>query len=76
MEAAYIPVKEMLANAPGFLSLYAAREVHFEEIYRDILFKAYLPALREPIDDAHRQMRDRLEHVIGGKVTVKCLPLT
>ncbi len=67
----YIPPKEMLANAPGFLSLYAAREVHFEEIYRDILHRAYLPALREPIDKAHGQMLESLESVIGGKVTVK-----
>ena len=67
----YIPPKEMLANAPGFLSLYAAREVHFEEVYRDILHHAYLPALREPVDDAHRQMLESLENVIGGKVTVK-----
>ncbi len=67
----YLPVKEMLANAPGFLSLYAAREVHFEEVYRDILHRAYLPALREPVDDAHRQMLESLERVIGGKVSVK-----
>ena len=69
--SAYIPPKEILANAPGFLSLYAAREVHFEEVYRDILHHAYLPPLREPVDDAHRQMLERLESVIGGKVTVK-----
>ena len=67
----YVPVKEVLANAPGFLSLYAAREVHFEEVYRDILYRAYLPSLREPIDDAHRRMLDNLEKVIGGKVTVR-----
>ena len=67
----YIPPKEMLANAPGFLSLYAAREVHFEEVYRDILHRAYLPALREPFDDANRQMLEGLEKVIGGKITVK-----
>ena len=36
IESVYIPAKDMLANAPGFLSLYAAREVHFEEVYRDI----------------------------------------
>ena len=67
----YIPPKEMLANAPGFLSLYAAREVHFEEVYRDILHRAHLPPLREPIDDAHRLMMESIESVIGGKVTVK-----
>ena len=30
-------VKEMLASAPGFRSLYEARETHFEEVYADIL---------------------------------------
>ena len=69
--SAYIPAKDMLANAPGFLSLYAAREVHFEEVYRDILLRAYLPALREPIDGTHEKMLKSLENVIGGKVTVK-----
>ena len=70
-ESVFIPAKEMLANAPGFLSLYAAREIHFEEIYRDILLRAYLPALREPIDKAQGHMLNSLEGVIGGKVTVK-----
>ena len=46
----YIPAKDMLANAPGFRSLYAAREVHFEEIYQDILDRAYLPPLRNPAE--------------------------
>ncbi len=68
--SAYIPAKDMLANAPGFLPLYETREVHFEEVYRDILLRAYLPALREPIDEAHSRMLDSLENVIGGKVTV------
>lgn len=70
IETAYVPVKEMLANAPGFLSLYEAREVHFEEVYRDVLLRANLPALREPVDDVHSQMLDSLENIIGGKVTV------
>ena len=66
----YIPPKEMLANAPGFLSLYETREVHFEQVYRDVLYHAYLPSLREPVDDAHVKMLESIEHVIGGKVTV------
>ncbi len=70
IESAYIPVKEVLANAPGFLSLYATREIHFEEVYEDILLRVYLPALREPVDDAHERMLESLENVIGGKVTV------
>lgn len=71
VEAAYIPVKEMLANSPGFLSLHSAREIHFEDVYRDILLKAYLPGLREPIDGTHGKMLESLEKVIGGKVAVK-----
>ena len=70
IDAVYIPVKEMLANAPGFLSLYTAREVHFEEVYPDILHRVYLPALREPIDAAHERMLDRLQQEIGGKITI------
>ena len=49
---------------------YETREVHFEEVYRDILFRAYLPALREPIDDSHRLTLESIEAVIGGKVVV------
>ncbi len=50
VEAAYIPVKEMLANAPGFVSLYELREVEFEEVYRDIVLRAYRDILRGPHD--------------------------
>ena len=66
----YIPAKDVLANAPGFRSLYELREIHFEEGYYDILQRADLPGLRVPINDAHKRMLDSLENVIGGKVTV------
>ncbi len=71
VNGAFIPAKDLLANAPGFLSLCAAREVHFEQVYPDILLKAYLPALRNPVDEIYQRMLDNLEKVIGGKVTVK-----
>ena len=32
LESVYIPVKDMLANAPGFRSLYSLRNIHFEEV--------------------------------------------
>lgn len=67
----YIPPKEMLANAPGFLSLYAAREVHFEEIYRDILLRAYLPPLRGPLPAPRQRLLDNLEMAIGGQIVVE-----
>ncbi len=71
VRSAFIPAKDVLANAPGFLSLHAAREIHFEQVYPDILLHAYLPALREPVDETHQRMLDILETVIGGKVVFK-----
>lgn len=67
----YIPVKEMLANAPGFRSLYEARETHFEEVYQDILHRAYLPILRGPRDDQRNRLLPQLERELGGSVFVQ-----
>lgn len=71
VECVYIPAKEILSNAPGFRSLYASREVHFEEVYLDILDRAYLPALRNQIDNVPIGLLDKLEAEIGGTVTIK-----
>ena len=70
IETVYIPTKDMLANAPGFRSLYAAREIHFEETYQDILDRAYLPALRNPAEFVPACVLERLETELGGKVTI------
>ncbi|HOJ67457.1 MAG TPA: AAA family ATPase [Candidatus Hydrogenedentes bacterium] len=71
VESVYIPVKEMLANAPGFRSLYAQREIHFEEIYADILDRAYRPALRGPVDQNREKLLANLKKIIDGKVAVR-----
>lgn len=71
VESVYIPVKERLANAPGFRSLYAQREIHFEEIYADILDRAYQPSLKGPTDSARKQLLSILRKAIEGKVTTK-----
>lgn len=71
IESAYIPVKEMLANAPGFRSLYEARETHFEEVYQDILHRAYLPILRGPRDEQRNLLLPQLEGELGGSVFVQ-----
>ncbi len=68
--AVYIPVKEMLVNAPGFRSLYSTREIHFEEIYHDIIDKAFLPPLKN-IDSEKQQLLKQLEKKMGGKVISK-----
>ena len=61
----------MLANAPGFRSLYSQREVHFEEIYADILDRAYRPALRGPVDQPRKSLTKNLQKLVDGKVTIK-----
>ncbi len=71
VESVYIPVKEMLANAPGFRSLYAQREIQFEEIYDDIVARAYIPVLRGPMDRERKGLLTSLRKTIAGKITVK-----
>ena len=66
----FIPAKDMLANAPGFRSLYARREIHFEETYKDILDLAYLDSLRNPEEFVPSAVTKRLEAELGGKVTI------
>jgi len=71
IESAYIPVKDMMANAPGFRSLYDEREVHFEEVYVDIIRKASLPLLKGPTDKPRKRLLDSLQNAMEGKVIVK-----
>lgn len=69
--SAYIPVKEMLANAPGFVSLYDRRSVHFEEVYRDILELASLPPYRGAPDAVRRRLLKQLRDCLGGSVALQ-----
>lgn len=69
IHAVYIPAKEVLSHAPGFRSLYASREVHFDETYSDLLDRAFLPVLRGPVDPLRRRLLPRLREAIGGTVT-------
>ena len=79
IQSVYIPVKEMLANAPGFLSLYAAREIHFAEVYKHILDRAYLPKLRGPIDQGRKAGDNILFHSLhreAGNRDIVCSTTT
>lgn len=67
----YIPAKEMLSNAPGFRSLYTQREIHFESVYADLLDRAYLPPLREPLGRTTKNLTERLESAMGGEVSIR-----
>lgn len=71
LESAYIPVKEMLAHAPGFLATFAKREMAFEEVYPDIIKRAYLPKLLGPTDQNRKRLLAALEKAIDGKVIAK-----
>ena len=69
--SAYIPVKEMLAHAPGFLATAARREIAFEEVYVDIIKLAFLPKLLGPIDGSRLRLLTALQKAIDGKVVAK-----
>lgn len=70
-ESAYIPVKEMLAHAPGFLSTASKREIAFEEVYIDIIKKAFLPILKGPISAERKKLLKTIQDAIDGKVVAK-----
>jgi len=67
----FIPAKEMLSNAPGFLSLYKERQIHFEEIYSDIISRAFTPPLRGPIARDRKNLLNQIQKAIEGKVIFK-----
>jgi hypothetical protein len=70
LESVFIPVNEILSHGPGFRSLYSHRDIHFDEIYADILDRAYRPALRGQTDAPRKDILARLQKEIGGKVIV------
>lgn len=69
--AIYIPVKDMLANAPGFRSLYSQRHIHFEEVYADIVDKSLLPPSKGRQTPAQQKLLKELGKAMSGKVIVK-----
>ena len=67
----YIPVKDMLANSPGFKSLYEKRELYFESVYADIISMALLPPTKGPGSKEKGVLLDMIQGVIDGKVEKK-----
>ena len=70
-EAVFIPVKDMLANAPGFRSLVSQKKIFFEEIYQDIIDKAFLPISKGKLAKESSDLLDLLGEVMSGKVVEK-----
>lgn len=71
LEAIFIPVKDMLANAPGFRALYAQKELSYEEVYADIIDKAFLPISRGKQDTKVTHLLNILKEAISGRVVEK-----
>jgi ABC-type Mn2+/Zn2+ transport system ATPase subunit len=67
----FIPVKDMMANAPGFRSMFAMRNVHFEEEYLDIIDHAFLPSIKGPMDRDRANILEILQKAMEGKVIEK-----
>ncbi len=67
----YIPVKDMMANAPGFRSLYNLRNIHFEEVYADIIDRTFLGSLKGQAELDRKKILEILQRSMDGKVIIK-----
>lgn len=70
-QVTFIPVKDMLANAPNFRSLYNNKDLFFEEVYADIIDKALLPATRGPHSKECNALLEKLRIAMDGRVVAK-----
>ena len=71
VSATYIPAKEFLSHSLGFVSLAAHRHIHFEDIYADLIQKAFLPPLRGATKGKRRIILDELKGILPGKAVLK-----
>lgn len=70
-QAVFIPVKDMLANAPGFQSLYNSHAIHFEGVYADIISKALYPASLGRRNRIQKELLEMIEREISGTVATQ-----
>lgn len=68
VKSAYIPVKEMLANAPGFTALYDKYAIHYEEVYKDIINCANFPVIKGPYSKKRKLYIDSIKDIIKGRI--------
>lgn len=66
----YLPTRELLTIAPGFVSLYETTHLPFEETWRDTCLLLEAPLARGPREARIKRLLDPLENSMGGKVTV------
>ncbi len=66
----YFPTRELLTISPGFVALYNARFLPFEETWRDTCEYLGLPLLRGEGAKKVRTMLEPLEAALGGSVVL------
>ena len=64
----YLPTRELLTIAPGFVALYESRLLEFEETWRDTCLLLQAPALRGPRQRQIQALLEPLERAMGGQV--------
>lgn len=69
-DVVFIPAKEVLSFAPGFLQLYDRFNLPFDKTYRDIIDFAYTPHQNQ-VDEGFHTILPILEKVMGGSVSVQ-----
>ena len=71
LKCVYIPVKEVLAQAAGFRSLYKEYELRFDETHVDLIDWALKPKRRGAPDNVRRSLLQKIEEYIAGTVSVE-----
>ncbi len=64
----YLPTRELLTIAPGFVSLYETTHLEFEEVYRDTCLLLGAPLAKGPKELRIRDLLRPIEDAMGGKV--------
>jgi len=66
----FLPTRELLTIAAGFVSLYETTHLSFEETWRDTCILLESPLARGPREQKIKQLLEPLEGAMGGKVEV------
>jgi predicted ATPase len=66
----YLPTRELLTLAPGFVSLYETSYLPFDETWRDTSLLLGAPLARGPREARIRELLTPLEDAMNGKVEV------
>ena len=66
----FLPTRELLSIYPGFLPLYDARHLEFEETWRDTCQLLGAPTLKGPREQDAKALLEPLEELMGGRLVL------